>query len=100
MITGVEASVLKVPGRFTLGQNYPNPFNPSTTIRYGLPTRSHVTLTVFNTVGQQVSTLLNETEEPGYHDVRFDASGLASGVYFYRLMAGDYVATKKLVVLR
>jgi hypothetical protein len=59
-----------------------------------------VTLSVFNTLGQQVATLVNEIEDTGYHDVRFDASGLASGIYFYRLIAGEYVATKKLVVLR
>jgi hypothetical protein len=99
MITGVEASVLKLPGRFTLGQNYPNPFNPSTTIRYALPGRAHVTLAVFNTLGQQVATLVNESEEAGNHDVRFDGGGLASGVYFYRLMAGTFVQTKKLLLL-
>ena len=100
MITGVEASVLKVPGRFTLGQNYPNPFNPSTTIRYALPARAHVTLSVFNTLGQGVANLVNGNEEAGYHDVRFDASGLASGAYFYRLQARDFVQSKKLIVLR
>ena len=62
--------------------------------------RAHVTLTVFNTLGQPVATLVNEEQEAGYHDVRFDGGGLASGVYFYRLKAGEYVATKKLVILR
>jgi hypothetical protein len=57
-------------------------------------------LAVFNTLGQQVATLVNENEEAGYHDVRFDGSGVASGVYFYRLIAGEYVATKKFVILR
>jgi hypothetical protein len=86
--------------KFVLEYNYPNPFNPTTTITYALPSRSQVTLSVFNTLGQQVATLVNEIEDTGYHDVRFDASGLASGIYFYRLIAGEYVATKKLVVLR
>jgi hypothetical protein len=85
---------------FLLLQNYPNPFNPSTTIRYALPTRAHVTLTVWNTLGQQVATLVNEDVDPGNYDVKFDGSGLASGVYFYRLWAGDCVATKKFVILR
>jgi len=89
-----------IPTEFELRQNYPNPFNPSTTIQYGLPQRSRVTLTVFNTLGQQVATLVNAYQEAGYHDVRFDASGLASGVYFYRLRAGDCVATKRLIVVR
>jgi len=89
-----------VPKSFDLSQNYPNPFNPSTTIRYSLPQQTHVTLTVFNTLGQQVSTQVNENEDVGYHDVRFDASGLASGVYFYRLQAGSFVKTMKCVIVR
>jgi hypothetical protein len=84
----------------TLYQNYPNPFNPSTTIRYGLPSRSHVTLTVFNTLGQQVATLVQGEQEAGYHEAVFDASGLASGVYLYRLQAGDFVASRKLILVR
>jgi len=83
-----------------LFQNYPNPFNPSTTIRYSLPGRAHVTLSVFNTLGQQIATLVNEVEDPGNHDVRFDGTGFASGVYFYQLRAGEYVAAKKLLVIR
>jgi hypothetical protein len=89
-----------VPGTFSLSQNYPNPFNPSTTIRYGLPQRQQVLLTLFNTLGQRVATLVREEKEAGYHEVKFDATGLSSGVYFYRLQAGNYVATKKLLLLR
>ncbi|HTY37705.1 MAG TPA: T9SS type A sorting domain-containing protein [Bacteroidota bacterium] len=89
-----------VPRTILLEQNYPNPFNPATTIRYALPARAHVTLSVFTALGQQVARLVNENEDAGYHDVRFDGTGLASGLYFYRLQAGDYVATKKLVLLR
>jgi hypothetical protein len=100
MVTSVVLSTSELPHKLQLLQNYPNPFNPSTTIRYGLPSRSHVTLTVFNTLGQQVATLMNDTQEAGYHDVRFDGGGLASGVYFYRLQAGTYVDTKKLLLLR
>jgi len=89
-----------LPMAFALDQNYPNPFNPSTTIRYGLPHKSAVQLTVYNTLGQQVATLVQGEEEPGYHEVKFDATKLSSGVYFYRLEAGNFVQTKKLVVLR
>ncbi len=87
------------PSSFTLLQNYPNPFNPSTTIRFALPQRSHVTLTVFNCLGQQVATLVQGEEEAGYHQVRFDGSGLSTGVYLYRLQAGSYVQTRKLLLL-
>jgi hypothetical protein len=89
-----------VPKEFVLSQNYPNPFNPSTTIRYGLPGSSFVTLTVYNSLGQQMADLFRGNQEAGYHEVRFDGSGLASGVYYYRLQVGAYVETKKLVLLR
>jgi hypothetical protein len=88
------------PERFSLMQNYPNPFNPSTTIRYALSSRSLVTLSVFNTLGQQVAPLVNETQDAGYHEVKFDGSNMASGMYFYRIQAGSFVQTKKLLLLR
>ncbi len=89
-----------VPIEYALQQNYPNPFNPSTTIRYGLPNRSHVTLTVFNTLGQQTAILQNGEQEAGYHEVQFDGKNLSSGVYFYRIQAGDFMATRRLLLLR
>ena len=97
---GISLGNPSLPKSISLEQNYPNPFNPTTRIRYSLPQRSHVSLTVFNTLGQQVASLVNETEDAGYHDVRFDGSPLASGVYFYRLKAGQFVATKRLVFVR
>jgi len=90
----------RLPTQFVLGQNFPNPFNPSTTIRYGLPHKTTVQLSVFNTLGQSVSTLMNREQEAGYHEVQFDGSKLPSGVYLYRIQAGSYVETKKLLLVR
>ena len=89
-----------LPQRFVLQQNYPNPFNPSTTIAYQLPSRTHVTLRVFDVLGREVETLVNDMQEPGYKSLRFNATGLASGVYFYRLQAGLFNVTKKFLLLR
>jgi hypothetical protein len=89
-----------IPTEFALQQNYPNPFNPSTTIHYSTPRTSFVTLTVYNTLGQQVSQLVNEQQQAGYHDVVFRGDRLASGVYFYRIKAGDFIATRKLLYLK
>jgi hypothetical protein len=88
------------PTEFSLGQSYPNPFNPSTNIRYGLPQKGFVRLEVFSTLGQRVATLVDEQEDAGYHEVAFNASGLASGAYFYSITAGDYHASKRLVLLK
>ncbi len=98
--TSVDGEGSGRPTVFALEQNYPNPFNPTTTIQYALPHRSHVTLTVFNTLGQQVATLVYGDIDAGFHSVQFHASGLASGVYFYRLAAGSYVDTMKLLLIR
>ncbi len=89
-----------VPTTFTLLQNFPNPFNPSTTIRYGLPSQSHVTLTVFNALGQQVAQLVKGEQGAGYHEVRFDGSGLSSGVYFYRMQAEGFMETRRFLLVR
>jgi M6 family metalloprotease-like protein len=89
-----------LPACYALEQNYPNPFNPSTTIRYSLPERSHVGLAVYSTLGQQVALLHSGEQEAGYHEVKFDASTLPSGVYFYRLQAGKYMETRKLLLVR
>jgi len=99
-VTSMSEVPRSIPIVITLAQNYPNPFNPSTIIRYGLPSRSRVTLTVYSTLGQRVAVLQDREQEAGYHEVRFDAPGLASGVYLYRLQAGDFTETKKLQLVR
>ncbi len=86
--------------RFALGQNYPNPFNPSTTIRYDLPQSSMVRLSVFDILGHEISVLVNERKDAGSYEVKFDGSGLSSGVYFYRLQAGAFVQTRKLLLMK
>ena len=88
------------PPGATLEQNYPNPFNPGTTIRYALPEKSRVRLLVYNTLGQVVAHLVDAEEQPGEHEVKFDGTALATGVYFYRLEAGSYARTMKLLLLR
>jgi hypothetical protein len=91
---------LTLPTVFALRQNFPNPSNPGTTIRYELPVASTVRLSLFDILGREVSVLVTERREAGIHEIRFDASGLSSGIYFYRLQAGDFVQTKRLLVLK
>ncbi len=98
--TGLVGESADRPENYVLKQNYPNPFNPSTTIRYDLLHSSFVTLTVFNTLGQQAAQLVNEQQQAGYHEAVFRGDGLASGVYFYRLSTTNFVQTRKLVLLR
>jgi hypothetical protein len=98
--TSAQVSSAQIPTAFELCQNYPNPFNPTTTIQYALPHPSHVTLAIYNTLGQQVATLVNADIHAGSHEAKFDASGLSSGVYFYRMKAGDFVQVRKLLLVR
>jgi hypothetical protein len=90
----------KLPTEFVLQQNCPNPFNPATEISFSLPNAAHVKLEIFNIMGQKVTTLLNRHLEAGNHSVSWDGNNVASGVYFYRLQAGDMVDTKKMVLLK
>jgi hypothetical protein len=96
------------PGEFDLEQNYPNPFNPSTTIRYSVPQTSHVTLKVYDMLGQEVATLVDEEQEAGEHEIEFVPKEKASGAYFYRMQArplnsssrSKFSVTKKFVLVR
>ncbi len=89
-----------LPTKFDLAQNYPNPFNPTTTIDFSLPKADHVVLEVFNVLGQRVETLLDKNLPAGRYQVEFDASSQPSGIYFYRLAAGQGVSTKKMVLVK
>ena len=100
MFSAAIEVVTKVPLSFSLAQNYPNPFNPTTTIKYDLPEQVAVRLTVFDMLGREVRTLVSGLQEPGYYKVVLDAKGLSSGVYFYRLHAGEFVKVKRLVLLK
>lgn len=100
MVTSVEQGSDQLPGNFVLRQNYPNPFNPSTTIGYQLPSNSFVVLRVYDILGREVRILVNEHQIAGEHLVTFDASGLPSGVYFYRLQVGNYTESKKLLLVK
>jgi hypothetical protein len=88
------------PKEFKLEQNFPNPFNPTTTIQYQLPQNASVTLKIYDILGSEVATLVNEEQEAGYKEVQFSAANYASGMYVYRLKAGEHISTKKMMLLK
>jgi hypothetical protein len=96
--TGIEDQISA--NSFELSQNYPNPFNPSTRIQYQVSSNAQVLLQVYDALGNEVGTLVNGWKEAGNHSVNFDASGLSSGIYYYKLSADNFVETKKMIVLR
>ena len=89
-----------IPASFELKQNFPNPFNPSTDIEYSVPFKSNVKISVFNLIGQKVADILNEVKEAGSYKAHFNAGNLTSGVYFYKLEAGSFVSTKKMILTK
>ncbi len=97
--TGINDQAFS-PKEFKLEQNYPNPFNPSTTIKFSIPRASFVTLNIYNILGREVTSLVNEEKTAGSYQIQFDAGSLASGVYFYKIQAGSYIQTKKMILLR
>jgi hypothetical protein len=99
-VTSVDPVDQTVPAGFRLSQNYPNPFNPSTTIEFSMPKSAHVRINIYNTLGDLVHTLVDENLSPGTHRRQWVASGLTSGVYFYRIQTNGYVETKRLVLLK
>jgi hypothetical protein len=100
LVSSVQRTDNQVPDRFSLQQNYPNPFNPSTTLEYSISKNSHVVLEVFNVLGQSIARLVDEQVAAGTYKVSYDASKLSSGVYLYRLKAGDFVQTMKMVLMK
>ncbi|NCS90419.1 MAG: T9SS type A sorting domain-containing protein, partial [Ignavibacteria bacterium] len=95
-----ETVEVSTPVEFALLQNYPNPFNPVTKIKYAVSIRQYTTLKVYNILGREVATLVNEYQAAGNYEVKFDASNLSSGVYFYKLQSGNFVQTKKLLLMK
>ncbi|HEX9971065.1 MAG TPA: T9SS type A sorting domain-containing protein, partial [bacterium] len=98
--TKVETKSHFAPGQFKLEQNFPNPFNSLTAISYQLSATSFVEVDVYNLSGEKVNRMVNEKQDAGYHRIQFDASDLASGIYFYQIKAGDFVGARKMIVLR
>ena len=99
-IVNVENLPVELPTKFDLSQNYPNPFNPITTIKYSIPRASLVNIKIYDILGREVEKLVDEEKSPGQYQVLFSAKGLASGVYFYQIRAGNFILTKKLVLLK
>ena len=100
VVTGGVTPITQIPGEYKLGQNYPNPFNPVTKISFDLPKTGLVSLKVFDVLGKEVATLVNEVKNPGSYTVDFDGASLSSGVYFYRLETNGFVATKKMMLIK
>ena len=99
-IAAIDLNVSGIPTEYSLSQNYPNPFNPVTTIQYAIPEKSHITLTIYNIAGQALEVLENQSKEPGYYSVQWDASKVGSGVYIYEIKAGEFRSVKKCVILK
>jgi PKD repeat protein len=100
IVSGIETSEENIPSEFNLSQNYPNPFNPVTSIKYQVPEASLVSIKVYDLIGREVEVLVNEVKQPGTYQVNFDSGNFASGVYFYKMIAGDFISVKKMNLLK
>ncbi len=100
VIVGVEEEEDALPITYKLEQNYPNPFNPSTIIKFAVPERSVVQIKIYDILGSELVTIVNEEMEKGWYEKVFNANGYASGIYIYRMQAGDYVSTKKMLLVK
>jgi hypothetical protein len=97
---GLKQISSSVPNEYKLYQNYPNPFNPMTNIKYQISKAGFVILKIYDILGRQISTLINEKQTPGSYNVTFDATSLSSGVYFYKLQTDNFTDTKKMVIIK
>ena len=100
IVTSVGSTSLTFPKVYSLSQNYPNPFNPSTIIKYDVAKESFVSLKIYDMLGREVKTLVNEDKPAGSYEIKFNASNLSSGIYFYRIKAGEFVQSKKMILLK
>ena len=98
--TNAETELSQIPSYYILGQNYPNPFNPSTTIEYQVPGLSFVSLKVYDVLGNEIATLVNDEKPAGNYEIQWNASELPSGVYLYKLRAADFIETKKMLLMK
>jgi hypothetical protein len=99
-VTAVNNENINLPRSYSLSQNYPNPFNPTTQIKYSVPQSGMVNISVYNILGQEVARLVNQVQKAGYYNITFDASKLASGVYLYKILSGNYSQTRKMMLLK
>ena len=97
---GIEGTETEIPITYSLEQNYPNPFNPRTTIHFTVPQNNQVALKIFDVMGKEVATLINEEKSEGNYEIEFNATNLPSGIYFYQLRAGSFNQTKKMLLLK
>ena len=100
LLVNVNGNTSGIPTEFMLDQNYPNPFNPTATINYALPKSGLVKIIICDILGREVKTLVNEEKTAGYYSIQFNGNNLTSGIYFYRMQSGNFVETKKLILLK
>lgn len=100
VVSGIPSNQIQIPSEYLLMQNYPNPFSPSTEISYQLSTASFIMLKVYDVLGREVKSLVNENQNAGFYKIEFNAGSLPSGIYFYRITAGKFSALKKCVLIK